>query len=409
MVAPAWPEARVAAHGLGAQLATGHELVPLDRSTGRTLATDVIATAALPGFDTSAMDGWAVAAGGPWTLMGTARAGAPWVGTLDAGQAVSIATGTRVPPGADAIVRSEDGTVGSDDIAGSDGRLTSAAVVPGRDIRPMGEECSEGEVLARAGAVVTPALAGLAAAVGHDALDVRSAPSVSVIVFGDEIAFTGRPGSEKVRDSLGPQLPAWLQLMGSGDVVVSHARDTLEAHVAALDEASSADIIVTTGGTARGPVDYVRAAIAARGGSLMLDTVAVRPGHPMLLATMPGARDPGGEVPVLGLPGNPQSAIIALVSLGWPLLSGMLGRPLPPLGSARLEESLAAPAREHRLVAGMRGDADVFSPSTHLGSAMMRGLVDATGFAVLPPGGAASGELVGWQPLPLSLTHGGAR
>lgn len=403
---PSWHDARLASHGFGLSGALGSESVVVSSAVDRTLAVDIVALSSLPGFDTSAMDGWAVAGPGPWRVVGESRAGESWLGVIGAGEAVSIATGARVPDGASGIVRSEHGT------AASGGALTGDMPAPARDIRPTGEECHLGDVLAQAGTVVTPALAGLAAAVGADRLDVARAPRAAVIVFGDEILVDGPPRDDRVRDALGPQIPAWLARLGSADVTVERGSDTLDAHLDAIREAAArADVVVTTGGTARGPVDFVREAVSQLGGDVLVDCVAVRPGHPMLLASVPSgetasALDPR-TVPILGLPGNPQSAIIAMVSLGWPLVAGMLGQPLPSLGRTTLASAFVAPAAEHRLVAGNRDNDGGFVPVEHLGSAMLRGLASATGFAVIPPGGADAGDRVPWQPLPLAATDGG--
>jgi molybdopterin molybdotransferase len=181
--------------------------------------------------------------------------------------------------------------------------------------------------------------------------------------------------------------------MGAQVVSVSRARDTLDAHVEAIGRASAAaDVVVTTGGTAAGPVDHLHAAVAALGGEFLVDSVAVRPGHPMALARLETAW-------LLGLPGNPQSAVVSLLSLGQPLLDSMLGRPAPVLPEVDLESSAPAPPREHRLLACRLSDGRAL-PVAHLGSAMLRGLAAADGFAVLPPGGAGAGERVAWLALP---------
>jgi molybdopterin molybdotransferase len=366
---------------------------PLARCDGLVLADDLIALCPLPTFDTSAMDGWAVRGPGPWAVVGESLAGRPSPRAVRSGQAVAIATGAMVPSGADAVIPSEEGEVHP----GVAGPVLVSASAPGPiHIRPAGQECAAGEVLARAGTVLAPALLGLAAASGHDALPVVRRPRAALVLFGDELATEGIPPHGHVRDSLGPQVPAWLARMGAEVVVVWRGADTLAAHVDALGRASeTADIVLTTGGTAAGPVDHLHAALAACDGEMVLDTVAVRPGHPMLVATLRS-----GPAWVVGLPGNPQSAIVALVSLGAPIISALAGRTPPHLADVVLADSLTAPADEDRLVLGTVA-AGVFHAGTHLGSAMLRGLSAATGFAVIPPGGADQGATVRWLPLPL--------
>jgi molybdopterin molybdotransferase len=160
--------------------------------------------------------------------------------------------------------------------------------------------------------------------------------------------------------------------------------------------AADCDIVVTTGGTAAGPVDHLHPAIAALGGSFVVDAVAVRPGHPMALADLGSGRRARW---LLGLPGNPQSAVVSLLTLGQPLIDSLLGVPEHPLATIALDAAAPAPDREHRLLAcSRRGDRA--APAAHLGSAMLRGLAQSDGFAVLPPGGAAAGQEVPWLPLP---------
>ncbi len=391
LVEPRWDAARAALAAAVRPLApVRHVLAVCD---GLVLAEDLAALCALPSFDTSAMDGWAVAGSGPWTIVGQSLAGRPVPGPLAPGQAVVIATGGVVPSGADAVVRSEDGQVQ----ARGGAEVLSAPTPDGpTHVRPAGEECAAGEVLAVAGTVMTPALIGLAAASGHDELVVVPRPRVALVLFGDELATAGIPARGLVRDSLGPQVPAWVVRMGADVVLIERCEDTLAAHVEAIRRAAAAaDVVLTTGGTAAGPVDHLHAAIALCDGDVVIDSVAVRPGHPMLAATLDR-----GRTWLVGLPGNPQSAIVTLMSLGAPILAALAGRPaLPELAVVTSAEEVAAPATEDRLVLGRLVDG-AFVPGSHLGSGMLRGLAAATGFGVLPPGGVAAGDPVRWLPLP---------
>jgi molybdopterin molybdotransferase len=304
-----------------------------------------------------------------------------------------IATGGVVPEGAAAVVRSEDGVV---QVSAGAQVLTAPAPDGPTHIRPAGEECAEGEVLAPVGTELNPALIGLAAAAGHDEILVVPAPRVALVLFGDELATAGVPARGLVRDSLGPQVPAWVARMGVDVVLVERCEDTLAAHVEAIGRAASAaDVVLTTGGTAAGPVDHLHAAIALCQGEVVLDSVAVRPGHPMLAATLDR-----GRAWLVGLPGNPQSAIVTLMSLGVPILAGLAGRPaLPELAEVTCAEAVGAPAHEDRLVLGRLVEGE-FVPGSHLGSGMLRGLAAASGFGILPPGGVVAGEPVRWLPLP---------
>ena len=184
--------------------------------------------------------------------------------------------------------------------------------------REPGEEAYAGEELLPAGTPVDPAVIGLAAACGHDTLRVRRAPRAALLVFGDELLTAGppggRPGPRRARPARCRPGCAGYGCQVRPSDVVGPVADTLPAHVAALRAAlDDADLVCTTGGTMHGPVDHLHPALEALGADYVVNTVAVRPGFPMLLARLTG---PDGRARfVAGLPGNPQSAIVALVSL----------------------------------------------------------------------------------------------
>jgi molybdopterin molybdotransferase len=383
-----WWAARDAAGSVAAVLDS--ESVSIDEAAGRVLAVDCAAKCDLPSFDTSAMDGWVVSGPGPWRIVGDVAAGAPLRDPLARGTGARIATGAVIPVGADAVLRWEDADVTAGEIRGT--------VEPGADIRSAGEECRAGDLIARAGADVGPALAGFLAATGYDDVPVVRRPRVQLLLLGDELLQSGVPSDGRVRDSLGPQLPRWLAGMGAEVVSREHVTDQLDAVVEAFrDAAASVDLVITTGGTAAGPRDHVHAAIRAAGGELIVDRVAVRPGHPMLLACLPdGGRS---RVPIVGLPGNPHSAVVGLMTLGRPIVDSMLGRPRGPLRQVPTGEELRAPAGHTRLIAGVVIDG-LFHLSPYGGSAMLRGLAQSTGFAVAREGVTPSGALVDWLPLP---------
>ncbi|MGC1210246.1 MAG: molybdopterin-binding protein, partial [Micromonospora sp.] len=202
-----------------------------------------------------------------------------------------------------------------------------------------------------------------------------------------------------------PAVPAWLRRYGCqvrpADVIGPVA-DTLPAHVAALRGAlAGADLICTTGGTMHGPVDHLHPTLEALGADYVVNTVAVRPGFPMLLARIVGAD--GRARFVAGLPGNPQSAIVALVSLVAPLLAGLQGRPMPVLPQATLAEPVAGRGRyTHLALVRLDRTTGTAHPVRHVGSAMLRGLAGADGFAVIRPGTSGeAGARVPIVPLPL--------
>jgi molybdopterin molybdotransferase len=384
LVLPSWDVAREAAHAAARPLTT--ESIPVARADRRVLASPLRARTALPPSDASAMDGWAVAGAGPWRVGAQVLAGEALDHQIAPGHAVRIATGAAVPAGTTGVLRSEEGRLDAD------GRL-HGVVHPRQDIRPAGAEAQAEEVLVEAGTTLSPAHVGLAAAAGHDDVVVVRRPRAHVLVMGDELLRDGPARDGKVRDSLGGQVPAWLVRMGCDVVAVDWVSDTREAHATALRDASDADLVVTSGGTANGPVDFVREVLVSTGGALLVDGVDVRPGSPMILGQW---RD--GRV-LAGLPGNPQAAIVALMTLGSPVIDALLGRSLTTLGTYRLSGHVASRGDRTRLVPCALIDGECV-PAHGIGSGMLRGLAAADGFAVVSGGRAASGDLVRWLPLP---------
>ena len=377
-----WEQARSQAYESWKRLPS--EKVLISSCVDRTLATDALALVELPTYPTSAMDGYAVCGKGPWKIVGEVKAGAPMKGSLKEGTAVKIATGAVIPDKTFGIIRWEVATV--------DGENLSGDVKEGQDIRPAGLESKKGEVLAAAGTILNPGVIGLLAAAGYDSLDVVRAPKATIILLGDEIVLDGLPHDGLVRDALGPQLPGWLQRLGVEVIATEYISDELNLVVDAFAKAAkSSDIIFTTGGTADGPRDHVHAAIAELKGELIVDRVKVRPGHPMLLAHI-------NKVPLVGLPGNPQSAIVALLTLGQPVIDALMGRKEAELNQIVTGDDIDVPEGFTRLVLGNVVDG-WFEMGEYLGSAMLRGLAHSTGFAVADKS-MEEGEMVAWLPLP---------
>ncbi|MER8042813.1 molybdopterin molybdotransferase MoeA [Streptomyces sp. NPDC094032] len=383
-----WPEARaVAARAAGPREPVR---VPLGQGLGQVLVEPLRALTDLPSFDTSAMDGWAVAGPGPWRIdpEGAVLAGhVPAAGLAD-GDAVRIATGARVPAGTTAVVRAEHSRT---DAAGHLHALRE--VVHGQDIRPRAQECRTGDPLLPAGSAVTPAVLGLAAAAGYDELTVRPRPRVEVLVLGDELLTGGLPHEGLIRDALGPMLGPWLAALGAEVLGTRRIGDDAEALYAAVT-GSAADVVITTGGTAAGPVDHVHTVLDKAGATLLVDGVKARPGHPMLLARLESAGEaPGAPAPrhLVGLPGNPLAAVSGLLTLAEPLLRALAGAPAPV--PYRLPVGAEVPGHPYdtRLVPVVhRGG--VAEPLHYNGPAMLRGIAAAHGMAVIPPGGARQGQ-----------------
>ena len=388
-----WQQARELAHG-AARVSTVID-VPLAQAGGSVLAKDVCALGDMPPFAASRIDGWAVSGPGPWQRVGDALAGHEFITKLNSGECVHTATGAVMPEGATASLmdeesRLEDSCVHA--IEGAAALLDSAGALPYyHDVRPSGYEAKLAEVLIPAGTKLTPAIIGVAAGAGHDALSVFKKIVVDVLIFGDELLLSGPSRDGKVRDSLGPQLPYWISELGAQLNEVVHVADTLEDHITAISN-SKADLIVTTGGTAAGPVDHLHNAIVEVGGEFIIDAVLVRPGYHQLMARI-------GTQLLIGLPGNPQSAVIGLLTLATPLICGANAQPLPKLDMRTTSVDMNGPAREVRLVLCTEV-AGVIKPIEYLDSSMLRGFVSASGYAVVPTGGIKSGEQVQWITLP---------
>ncbi|MBD0423639.1 molybdopterin molybdotransferase MoeA [Streptomyces sp. TRM S81-3] len=379
-----WPEARTTAERAARSGSRGARRapvsVPLDAALGLTLAAPLTALTDLPSFDTSAMDGWAVAGPGPWSVRAEgALAGHAEQEPLTDGEAVRIATGARVPPDTTAVLRTEHGR--SDD---KDRLHATGEVVHGQDIRPRGQECRTGDQLLPVGTLVTPAVIGLAAAAGYDALTAVPRPRVDVLVLGDELLTEGLPHDGLIRDALGPMLPPWLRALGAEVTAVRRIGDDAEALHRAVTT-SDADVLVTTGGTAAGPVDHVHPTLRRIGAELLVDGVKVRPGHPMLLARISERRF------LVGLPGNPLAAVSGLLTLAEPLLRVLAARPAPDPYALPLRDGVHGHPYDTRLVpVVLRGDEAV--PLHYNGPAMLRGIAAADALAVVPPGGARPGR-----------------
>ncbi|MEU0170908.1 molybdopterin molybdotransferase MoeA [Streptomyces iakyrus] len=382
--ATGWPEARAVAERAGRHATRAARRspvsVPLDTALGLTLAAPLDALTDLPSFDTSAMDGWAVCGPAPWHVRDEGvLAGHAAPARLTDGEAVRIATGARIPPDATAVLRSEHGR--TDD----KGRLSATRdVVPGQDIRPRGQECRTGDQLLAVGTLVTPAVLGLAAAAGYDTVTAVPRARVEVLVLGDELLTQGLPHDGLIRDALGPMLPPWLRALGAEVTAVRRIRDDADALHEAVTTCD-ADVILTTGGTAAGPVDHVHPTLRRIGAELLVDGVAVRPGHPMLLARTKETQH------LVGLPGNPLAAVSGLLTLAEPLLRILAARPAPEPYTLALRDAVHGHPHDTRLVpVVLRGDEAV--PLHYNGPAMLRGIAAADALAVVPPGGARSGQ-----------------
>ncbi len=352
--------------------------LPLIECLNKTLASNLTSLHPLPPFDTSMMDGFAVTGNGPWQEIGKILAGGKDISISD-GQCVAIATGAKVPENTFAVVRHEHAEVKNNLVKLKEG----FNLKQNQDIRKTGEEAQTGIEVLKKSTAINPAVLGLAASCGHDELNVIKNPKIDVLILGDELLDEGLPKDGKIRDSLSMQIPGWILNSNAEVGKIKRVSDNLEETKKAIFE-SNADIILTTGGTAKGPVDHIHPAINELNGELVIDEVKVRPGHPMLLAKLKTNQF------LVGLPGNPLAACAAFVSLALPVIRKMQGRNLEKLEQVVVNKDVPAPDHEHRLFPVFIENNEA-TPVEHWGSAMLRGVAQSNAFVIVPPKGALKG------------------
>jgi len=379
---------------------SGAEEVPLAEALGRVLASDVTSADDVPGFDNSAMDGYAVRAAdtsgaGPGSparlrLAGESRAGSPAERELRPGEAYVISTGAMVPPGADAVVRVEDTETAPDAVD------VRRAVSRGTDIRRAGEDVRAGDRVLEAGRRLGPAELAVAASTGAPKVACARQPSVSLVSTGDELTPPGeplRPGG--VRNTNSFALPAQALRAGAVTLEPRLAPDDFEATVAALRESLTADVMVITGGVSVGPHDHVKPALAELGVEEVFWGVALRPGKPTWFGV-----GPGGAPLVFALPGNPVSAMITFHLFVRPALAAMMGaEPVERRAEAVFDADYRKqPGRAHvvRCRLETRADGWHVRPTKAQGSHVLTSMLDAEALVYLPVerGDVGAGETV---------------
>lgn len=364
------------------------ESVAVAAAFGRTLAEDVTATRTQPPFPASAMDGYAVRGGdvarAPATLrlVGTSAAGRGFRGSVGPGEAVRILTGAPVPEGADAILIQENAEA-------ADGVVTAReAVAAGRHIRASGLDFAAGDILVRAGETLDARRLALAAAGGHPRVSVRRRPRVAILATGDELVAPGEPAAwDQIVASNGLAVAALAREAGAEPIDLGIAGDTFEALEAAVGRARAvrADLLVTLGGASVGDHDLVQSALHRQGLELGFWRVALRPGKPLMHGRL-------GQMMVVGLPGNPVSAIVCGLLFVVPAIRALLGD--PEAGADRSEPARLGrdmPANDGRqdylrarIAAGPDGWPVAF-PERRQDSSMLSVLGRSEGLLIRPP------------------------
>lgn len=304
------------------------ERVPTLNATGRVLSEPVAAKTAQPPFAYSAMDGYAVSSAdvlgaGPFQLevWGESRTGRPSP-VLRPGTACAISTGAELPAGADAVVpREQTERVPS-------GVELRGAVAAGQHVRVAGEDLALGAEALAAGTRLGPAAIGLLCALDTTRVAVTRRPRVAVLCTGDELRAPGSAHvAGKIPDSISAALAALATQAGGIVQVLPYVADEEAAtHAAVRDALADVDVLLTVGGMSVGEHDWVRSALDAAGVKLEFFKVAIKPGKPLAFG-----RSADGSVSVLGLPGNPASALVTFALFGVPLLRSLQGdrAPLP--------------------------------------------------------------------------------
>jgi molybdopterin molybdotransferase len=379
------------------------ERVDLARAQGRTLARPLASRADHPTLDNSALDGYAcryadtVGAGDGTPLrlaiVGEVPAGRPSERPLQAGEAVRIYTGGALPEGSDAIVRVEvTQEQGSDVLISEEGDRGA--------IRRRAQDLQAGIRYLDAGVRLDAGALTLAAAMGHDRVDVARPPRVALLTTGDEVIAPGgalAPG--QVYDSNASSVAALARLSGAEVTQLPRVHDSVDALEAALAEAGDVDLLLTSGGVSMGAYDIVRDLLFDRG-EVLFWKVAMKPGGPALFGRWRG-------LPILGLPGNPVSSMVVFLLLGAPFVYRALGSsqtlPYRRRVVARTSTALRASSFKEtfqRVRLGQDGPVLTTSTTGSQSSGIVRSMREADALAVLPPHATvAAGDTVDVIPL----------
>jgi molybdopterin molybdotransferase len=346
------------------------EHVDLEEAEGRVLAEDLTAAVDLPGFDYSAMDGYALRSRdldgeAPFRLpvKGESRTGVV-PEALAPGATMRIFTGAAIPSGADAVIMQEH-VARDGDIA-----VLSAKARPGQNVRRRGDDLAAGAVALTRGTRLRPAHLALAAALDRAQVLVAKRPVVTVLSTGDELR---RPGTDPIPGTIPESVTVALRATSRRAGALTHVSPFLRDERAATERAFAAaleasDVLVTVGGVSVGDHDLVRPSLEAVGVKLDFWRVAIKPGKPIAIGTYarPGRRD----VLVVGLPGNPASAMVTFALFGVPLLRALQGdaRPFPPFARARMTRAHAHDAGRLEFARAVVSQAEAGFSVTTLGN-----------------------------------------
>jgi molybdopterin molybdotransferase len=365
----------------------GIERVPILAAHGRVLAEEIHSPRDIPGFDNSAMDGYAVRAADVATaseanpvsleVIETVGAGTMPTGRVEAGTAIRTMTGAPIAAGADAIIQVER-------TRGSDSKVEIlASVEPRNFIRPRGEDLRAGELVMRAGKVLSAADIGMLASLNRAMLDVYRKPQVAIVATGDELVDIDQiPAGAQVVNSSAYALAAAIAEAGAAPTILKIVRDNIEDTRERLSEAMRFDVIFSTGGVSVGQFDHVKGVMDELGMRTLFHGVAQRPGRPLKFGIM------GGR-PVFGLPGNPVSTMVCFYLYARAALRKM-GSHLK-VGLPRIDVTCAADIKVAnnltefvRVRLERRGNETYATPTGNQGSGILSSLSRADGLLIGP-------------------------
>ena len=373
------------------------EGVAVTDAAGRVLADPLIVAAVdVPPFANSSMDGFALRAldaPGVLRVAGEVAAGIASLPAVEPGTAVRIMTGAPLPPGADAVVPIED-------VAESDGVVSvPGSVSPGAFVRAAAHDTRAGDAVVLSGPL-SPAKLAVLASLGLGSVEVRRRPLVAILSTGDELVAPGEPlGPGQIHDANGVALAAAVVEAGGEPLVLPRAADDPEAIERVLrDAAAAADLVVTSGGVSVGRHDHVRS-VLERGGSVDFWRIAVQPGKPLAVGEL-------GGTTVIGLPGNPVSALVTFELFVRPFIRALLGldgdgRPrVRAVATERMPKDAGRRAFL-RVVLSATDDGYAARPSGGQQSSQLRPMADANALLVVPEGAEAADPGVAYEAIVL--------
>lgn len=375
-----------------------NQVIPITEALDRVLAEDVVSTIDIPPFANSAMDGYAVrsedvagtAAEAPVVLevIAEVAAGAVPDRPVQPGTAVRIMTGAPIPPGSDAVVPFELTSEGRGEIEQLDDQVTIyKGVKVGDNVRTAGEDIRVGQTMLSAGRVLRPPDIGILAAMGYPQVRVTHRPRVAILATGDELVDVDEPiAPGKIRNSNEYTSIALVKRYGGEPVPLGIARDTAEDLTAKIREGleQNVDLFLTSAGVSVGDFDIVKNVLAAEG-EMHFWQVAIKPGKPLAFGIV-------GDVPLLGLPGNPVAAMVAFEVFARPAILKLGGHASwnKPSVRAILDEEVYNSGRRHFMRAQVRQEPDGYRVTTRgsgvqvQGSGILSSLVWANGLVVVP-------------------------